>query len=188
MKTDKTKPKKSEILNELINKQLKKIPNEKKMSYSDLERLVKYIDKSIFDKNSCCLWLGYVTNSNIKKKVKYVNFYFRKKKTALHRMLYINFVKYFDSDGYITYSCENKGKCCNVNHMIYHEYSNKSTKKNNIKDSNDSDTTADNDNNDDNDDNKNTMYNKKHNIKEYYSDSSLSDTDNDNDTYTLDIN
>lgn len=141
--------KKSEILSELFNKQLKKIPIEKKLSYSDLERLVKYIDNSIFDKNKCCLWTGYVTNSNVKKKVKYVNFYFRKKKTALHRMLYINFVKYFDSDGYITFSCDNKGKCCNVNHMIYHEYTKKPDNLNN--ENNNSDETSDEDLNSDSD-------------------------------------
>jgi hypothetical protein len=147
--------KKSEILSELFNKQLKKIPIEKKLSYSDLERLVKYIDNSIFDKNKCCLWTGYVTNSNVKKKVKYVNFYFRKKKTALHRMLYINFVKYFDSDGYITFSCDNKGKCCNVNHMIYHEYTKKPDNLNNENnennENNNSDETSDEDLNSDSD-------------------------------------
>ena len=164
--------KKSEILSELFNKQLKKIPIEKKLSYSDLERLVKYIDNSIFDKTKCCLWSGYVTNSNVKKKVKYVNFYFRKKKTALHRMLYIKFVKYFDSDGYITFSCENKGKCCNVNHMIYHEYTKKPDNLNNEND----------DNINSNDDKNNTS---DENDKDVSSDS---DESINKDIYTLDIN
>ena len=73
----------SDILNELIIKQLKNVPSEKKLYYNDLERLVKYIDRSIFDKKKCCLWSGYVTNSNVKKKIKYVNFYFRKKKNCI---------------------------------------------------------------------------------------------------------
>lgn len=117
------KMKKSDILKELMRRQLKRIPPENKLSYSDLERLVKRIRQSIFDKKQCCVWQGYITNSNSKKKVQYINFYFKGKKTALHRVLYNNFVKRIKVPGYITFNCPSKGKCCNVNHMIFKKYS-----------------------------------------------------------------
>ena len=133
------KMKKSDILKELMRRQLKRIPPENKLSYSDLERLVKRIGQSIFDKKHCCVWQGYITNSNSQKKVQYINFYFKGKKTALHRVLYNNFVKRIKVPGYITFSCPSKGKCCNVNHMIFKKYStNKDSGSGSESESNDS--------------------------------------------------
>jgi hypothetical protein len=57
----------------------------------------------------------------------YVNFYFKNKKVALHRLLYSNFVAPLDTSEYLKFNCENKGICCNVNHYEKYKYS-----KNNI--------------------------------------------------------
>ena len=113
------------LLKELIKSQIKNIPSSRKLSYRDLTRIVRQINNSIFDDNSCCLWNGYVTNSKPDKNHKgaYVNFYFKKRKVALHRLLFENFKEPIDDDGYLKYTCENKGKCCNVNHMVKFSYS-----------------------------------------------------------------
>ena len=109
--------KNSELLTELLQKQLKNVPIDKKLRYADLKRLCKYLNVSIFDENICSLWKGYVTNTkNISKGV-YINFYFKGKKTSLHRLLYINFVDNLSVDEYLKFSCEHKGKCCNITHL-----------------------------------------------------------------------
>ena len=112
---------KSQIMNELITCQLKNIKSDKKLQYNDLQRISKYINTSIFDQNNCSLWNGYITNYNSKKGT-YINFYFRNKKTALHRLLYINFVNELQDDEYLKFTCDNKGTCCNVNHMQKFKY------------------------------------------------------------------
>lgn len=112
---------KSQIMNELITCQLKNIKSDKKLQYNDLQRISKYINKSIFDQNNCSIWNGYITNYNSKKGT-YINFYFRNKKTALHRLLYINFVNELQDDEYLKFTCNNKGTCCNVNHMQKFKY------------------------------------------------------------------
>ena len=53
----------------------------------------------------------------------YVNFYFRNKKVALHRLLYSNYREPLDSSDYLKCSCENKGMCCNVHHYEKYKYS-----------------------------------------------------------------
>jgi hypothetical protein len=110
------------ILNELISKQLINIPHDKKLNYNDLKRICKYISSSIFDEHYCCLWKGYVTNINNDNKGTYINFYFRKKKMALHRLLYINFIGDLSNDEYIKFNCDNKGQCCNVMHFKKYKY------------------------------------------------------------------
>lgn len=114
-----------ELLKELTIKQIKNIPPDKKLQYSDLRRISQYIDTSIFDENKCCLWSGYITNENKLTKGTYVNFYLRKNKSALHRLLYINFIGDLTDDHYIRYTCNNKGKCCNVNHFKKIQYAKK---------------------------------------------------------------
>jgi hypothetical protein len=80
------------------------------------------------------LWSGYITNDkNINKGV-YINFYYNKKKIALHRLLYANYVGEISDKEYIKYNCINKGKCCNIHHMSKFTYkkndnSNYKTKK-----------------------------------------------------------
>ena len=121
------------ILNELFIKQLKNITSHKKLSYCDIQRISKFLKVSIFG-NTCSLWSGYITNDkNINKGV-YINFYYNKKKIALHRLLYANYVGEISDKEYIKYNCINKGKCCNIHHMSKFTYkkndnSNYKTKK-----------------------------------------------------------
>jgi hypothetical protein len=112
----------NELLKELILRQLKNVSHDKKLQYTDLKRICKYINSSIFNETNCCDWNGYVTNANNTNKGTYVNFYFRKKKAALHRLLYCNFVGDLSEDEYLKFSCENKGKCCNVKHLRKFKY------------------------------------------------------------------
>src|SRR5579872_962972 len=118
------KPKKSssnQIFKELIINQIDNIPPDWKLNISDMKRICKYIDNSIFmDERSCCLWKGYITNLNNSNKGTYINFYFRNKKVALHRLLYSNYVEPLDTSEYLKFKCVNKGICCNVNH--YEKY------------------------------------------------------------------
>ena len=78
----------------------------------------------------------------------YINFYFRGKKIALHRLLYINFIGNLDDDEYIKFSCTNKGKCCNLNHLIKYKYVNNKQKN---KDSDDKNSHIDQNNDQDSD-------------------------------------
>lgn len=113
----------SELLKELLTKQLKSVQYQKRLQYSDLKRICKYINSSIFDPVKCCKWEGYITNSNNTcGKGTYINFYFRKKKAALHRLLYSNFIGELLDDEYLKFNCDNKGTCCNINHFKKHKY------------------------------------------------------------------
>ena len=113
---------KKELLVTLLEKQRKDVPITKKLRYNDMKRLCKYIDSNIFDENVCTLWNGYITNvENVNKGV-YINFYFKGKKIALHRLLYINFIGDLANDEYLKYSCKNKGKSCNVTHLQKFKY------------------------------------------------------------------
>lgn len=108
---------------EMKRKQLPNVPQSKAFRPGDLQRIVQHTATSIFHKEDCALWTGYITNLKNKKKGTYINFYFRdKKKVALHRLLYANFKGVIGSNEYVKYSCENKGKCCNINHMIKFKY------------------------------------------------------------------
>lgn len=110
------------ILNELIQNQVKTVPLDKKFRYNDLKRLCKHLHSSIFDENTCCLWDGYITNINNTSKGIYINFYFKGKKAALHRLLYSNFIGDLSDDEYLKFNCENKGKCCNITHLKKFKY------------------------------------------------------------------
>ena len=102
----------NDILIELLENQKKNLSYNKKLSYNDLKRISKHLPSSIFS-DECCLWNGYILNS----KNMYINFYFNKKKHALHRLLYINYIDNIDDSEYIKFTCNNKGICCNINHM-----------------------------------------------------------------------
>jgi hypothetical protein len=106
----------NDILIELINNQLKPIPNDKKLLYNDLKRICKYIKTSIFT-DECSLWYGYITIIKNDEKKSYINFYYAGKKYALHRLLYINFKGELADSEYIKFNCVNKGRCCNINHF-----------------------------------------------------------------------
>jgi hypothetical protein len=116
------------LIKELVQKQRKNIPSDKKLAYKDLKRIVSYINKSIFSNDSCCLWDGYITHSAKNHKGIYINFYFKKRKMALHRILYINFKDEITDSDFIKFTCDNKGQCCNINHMVKIEYTTKNNK------------------------------------------------------------
>jgi len=134
---------------ELKRRQLSNVPASKKLRPNDIHRIVHHTDNSIFDEEKCALWTGYITNLKNKRKGTYINFYFKdKKKVALHRLLYANFKGEISNRDYIKYSCSNKGKCCNVNHMVRFEYnSNENENENENDDSDNEDFDDDVDNN-----------------------------------------
>ena len=105
---------KNQILIELLKKQIPDVSSKKKLNLSDINRICKNLNKSIFG-NSCSLWRGYITKLK-NNKDKYINFYFQGKKCALHRLLYLNYIGSLERNEYLKYNCENKGLCCNVNH------------------------------------------------------------------------
>lgn len=107
----------NELIEEMISNQLHNVPLERRLCYKDISRIANRIDCSIFNDSTCCLWQGYITNINNINKGTYVNFYFKKKKVALHRLLYDNFIERVSSKDYIKFICKNKGRCCNINHM-----------------------------------------------------------------------
>ena len=118
------------FFNELLKKQIVGIPSDKKLNYNDIKRISKFIKSSIFDKKKCSIWDGYITNENNNSKGTYINFYFNKKKIALHRLLYINYIGILSDNEYLKFTCENKGKCCNINHMKKYIYNNIKTNLN----------------------------------------------------------
>ena len=107
----------SSLFEELIKKQRKNCKESKKLTLQDIRRITKNLRTSIFDVSCCSLWEGYITNKNKESKTSYINFYFRHRKVALHRLLYENYVSDIEENQYIKYNCSNKGVCCNINHM-----------------------------------------------------------------------
>ena len=105
---------KNQILIELLKKQIPDVSSKKKLNLSDINRICKNLNKSIFG-NRCSLWRGYIKKLK-NNKDKYINFYFQGKKCALHRLLYLNYIGSLERNEYLKYNCENKGLCCNVNH------------------------------------------------------------------------
>lgn len=112
----------NEILDQMIKRQRKNIPEEYKLYCKDMKRIIKYIDSSIFNDN-CSIWNGYITYN----KTYYVNFYLHNKKTSLHRILFINFTDNLFDNTYLTFKCKNKG-CISLNCICI-----KNTKKYSIK-------------------------------------------------------
>ena len=114
--------KSNDFFKELLLKQLPNINSTKKLTYSDIKRISKFLITSIFDENNCSIWNGYITNEKNQTKGTYINFYFNQKKIALHRLLYLNFIGDILNTEYIKFSCTNKGKCCNIHHMKKYLY------------------------------------------------------------------
>ena len=123
---------KKKLLKELIKKQKEDVPEDLKLNANELMRLCKYIDNNIFSKDKCCLWKGYISNSNNDKKPLFVNFYFRGKKRIIHRLLYYNFVDKIGDNEYIKLLCVDK-KCCNINHFIKFNYKTQNKEKKKVK-------------------------------------------------------
>lgn len=100
---------KEELFHQMVKNQRDDIPEDYKLYYKDMKRVIKKIDSSIFNEN-CTIWKGYITfNKNY-----YVNFYLYGKKLSLHRLLYINFIGDLYDNTYLTFKCKNKG-CINLN-------------------------------------------------------------------------
>jgi hypothetical protein len=112
------------MVDKLINLQRMNCPLDKLLSEKDLRRIINRTGGIINTSNECILWNGYITHN----KINYINFYFNGKKCALHRLLYINFKGRLNDNDYLEFICSNKlnkGKCCNIEHII--------KKRNNIK-------------------------------------------------------
>ncbi len=127
--------KSNDFLKELLLNQLKNINPNKKLNYGDMKRISKFLTNSLFHDTVCSLWNGYVTNEKNQTKGTYINFYFNKKKIALHRLLYINYIGEISNKEYIRFTCDNKGKCCNINHMKKYCYNRNFSKINNLNNS-----------------------------------------------------
>lgn len=112
----------NQIIAEMIRNQLSDVAADKRLLHTDFRRIVRYIGTSIFTPGVCSLWQGYVTDRKTKNKGSYVNFYFRQKKVALHRLLYLNFLGPLADDEYVKFTCDNKGHCCSVHCLQKHKY------------------------------------------------------------------
>lgn len=110
------------IIKVMMKTQRKNILESKRLNVSDMRRIYKNITSDLFDEKKCCLWNGYITNYQKKNKGTYINFYFKKKKVALHRLLYYNFVDDLSDTEYLKFLCDNKGVCCNIHHMQKFKY------------------------------------------------------------------
>ena len=105
------------MVDKLINLQRVSCPSDKLLSEKDLRRIYARTGGIMNDNNECIIWKGYITHN----KIDYINFYFNGRKCALHRILYINFKGKLNDNDYLEYICpdkSNKGKCCNINHIV----------------------------------------------------------------------
>lgn len=109
-----------DMIGKLLDNQLTQCNN--RFKFNDMKRIAKQIKGDPFG-DQCCLWSGYITNSNVSKKGCYINFYYNSKKRALHRLMYENFIGPLSPNSYIKYTCINKGRCININHMNRRKYS-----------------------------------------------------------------
>jgi hypothetical protein len=107
---------KQELLAEMIVEQRNTHCDKYHLEKNDLSRICKNIDSSIFRSDECVLWKKFLTKSSDDKSC-YVNFYLRRSKFALHRILYINFIGDLKSSQYLKYTCNNPGQCCNIRHF-----------------------------------------------------------------------
>jgi hypothetical protein len=109
---------KDEIINKLFANQLKEIDHKYYLNAKDIIRLSSYINSDPFSETKCCKWKGTISKSSHQSK--YINFWFNKKKQALHRILYINYIGNLPTNKYLRFNCQNinmRGICCNINHL-----------------------------------------------------------------------
>lgn len=106
---------------QMRERQLPRVPAHWRLQSSDIQRVCRHIQGDIFGEE-CVIWQGYITNRNRPRKGPNINFFFQSKKVALHRLLYSNYVQPLDSDQFLKYTCDNKGTCCNINHLECHTY------------------------------------------------------------------
>jgi hypothetical protein len=128
------------MVDTLINLQRSNCRVDKLLSEKDLKRIINRTGGLINTNNECILWKGYITHN----KIDYINFYFKGKKCALHRILYINFKGKLNDNDYLEFICEdksNKGRCCNINHIVKKRDINNLRLKNNSTNSSQNNTT-----------------------------------------------
>jgi hypothetical protein len=133
-----------EIVNKLFAKQIDNVDPKYRLNAKDIIRLSSYIGSDPFSETECCKWKGAISKSSHQSK--YINFWFNKKKQALHRILYLNYKGELSKNKYLRFNCSNasmRGVCCNINHLdIINTGDN---------DNNNNDNNNDNDNDNDND-------------------------------------
>jgi len=107
-----------EIVNKLFANQIDNVDAKYRLNAKDIVRLSSYIGSDPFCNSECCRWKGAISKSSHQSK--YINFWFNKKKQALHRILYLNYKGELPKNKYLRFSCPNanmRGICCNINHL-----------------------------------------------------------------------
>jgi len=107
---------KNKLLIEMVNNQNQDIDSNKKLEIKDIHRICRNLTHSIFDESKCSIWQGYITKIQ-STGTQYVNFFYKTKKCALHRLLYINYIGELNKNEYLRFKCSNKGICCNLSHI-----------------------------------------------------------------------
>ena len=122
---------KQDELTNLISLQRKDVPDVGlygKLSFEDLKRIDRASLGDVTSSRNCCLYIGETVSNT------YCTFSYKGKKTSIIRMLYHNFIGDIDPDAQIKYTCENKGRCCNLKHFELNKKK-KAPKKEEISDS-----------------------------------------------------
>ena len=101
---------------EMLVKKRKNLDCDHNLLYNEIRRISSFTDQSIFVKDICCLWTGYVS-----RRKKEPLFYFNQRKIPVKRLLYRNFVGTLGDDHYLRMSCKNK-MCCSIGHMVKRTY------------------------------------------------------------------
>lgn len=115
-------------ISELVRNQLQDVDPARKLSLCDIERLAKFSDgKSYFDPLKCTPFQGYV-NHNRPRDVCIV-FFHKRRKVALHRLLFENYVGPLNYFQYVRHTCGNRYSCVNVLHLKRIDYRNKKSPK-----------------------------------------------------------
>ena len=109
------------MYDEYIRLQRSNIDFDKKLTIGDIKRIDKNITMSIFNSLECVLWTSGISNS---KDNKYIYVRMKTKKYVLQRLLYYNYIGDIPDNEYIKYKCNNKGICCNINHIYKVDSSN----------------------------------------------------------------
>jgi hypothetical protein len=98
-------------------KQLPNLPKETELQETDIKKIHKNLPDDIFGE-TCSEWKGVICNEHKPKKGLYVNYYFNKHKTSLHRLLYQNYVNSKLGDKqYLINTCGNR-KCLCIKHLV----------------------------------------------------------------------
>ena len=109
---------KQEIIDKLFANHLPEVKQQYRLNSKDIVRLASYISTDPFSETECCKWKGAISKSSHQSK--YINFWFNKKKQALHRILYLNYKGELSKNKYLRFNCQNtnmRGICCNINHL-----------------------------------------------------------------------